>query len=212
LIGEVANCAQIRAPWTTGSVYLANPAEGGKGYGALRVFLLPSGISCRNRIFADIIPGMIRSAIFVILAVLAASAQNNQLKGQVESVFPDAHAWYLDLHQHPELSSHETRTAAALADRLRKLGYEVTENVGGTGVVAIMKNGAGPTVMLRTELDALPVEELTGLPYASKVRAKDDSGRDVGVMHACGHDVHLATLYGAAAIMAKTKDTWHGTL
>jgi hippurate hydrolase len=162
------------------------------------------------------IPGMMRSAIFVVVSVIlvavTAAAQNSQLKNQVEAVFPDAQAWYLDLHQHPELSSHETRTAAALAEHLRKLGYEVTENVGGTGVVAIMKNGAGPTVMLRTELDALPVEEQTGLPYASKVRAKDDSGRDVGVMHACGHDVHMATLYGAAAIMAKSKDTWHGTL
>jgi len=160
------------------------------------------------------IPGMIRSAIFVvvILAALTAAAQNSQLKTQVEAVFPDAQAWYLDLHQHPELSSHETRTAAALAEHLRKLGYDVTEKVGGTGVVAIMKNGAGPTVMLRTELDALPVEEQTGLPYASKVRAKDDSGRDVGVMHACGHDVHLASLLGTAAVMAKSKDTWHGTL
>src|SRR5262249_11356194 len=119
---------------------------------------------------------------------------------------------YLDLHQHPELSGHETRTAALLADRLRELGYQVTENVGGTGVVAVMKNGAGPTVMLRTELDALPVEEQTGVPYGSKVRAKDDSGRDVPVMHACGHDLHMATLLGTATIMAKSKDTWHGTL
>ena len=158
------------------------------------------------------IPRMTRSVMFVILAAAASFGQNNQLKQQVESVFPEAQAWYLDLHQHPELSGHETRTAAALAEHLRKVGYEVTENVGGTGVVAIMKNGAGPTVMLRTELDALPVEEQTGLPYASKVRAKDDNGRDVPVMHACGHDVHMATLFGTAAIMAKSKDTWHGTL
>ncbi len=150
--------------------------------------------------------------MFAILSAAAATAQTGQLKSQVESVFPGAQAWYLDLHQHPELSGHETQTAAALADRLRKLGYEVTEHVGGTGVVAIMKNGAGPTVMLRTELDALPVEEQTGLPYASKVRAKDDNGRDVPVMHACGHDLHMATLFGTAAVMAKTKDTWHGTL
>jgi hippurate hydrolase len=88
----------------------------------------------------------------------------------------------------------------------------VTENVGGTGVVAVLKNGTGPTVMLRTELDALPVEEKTALPYASRIRAKDDSGRDVGVMHACGHDVHMASLFGTAAIMAHSKDTWHGTL
>ena len=132
--------------------------------------------------------------------------------GEVQAVYPDAYAFYTDLHQHPELSSHETQTAAKLAGHLRDLGYTVTEHVGGTGVVAIMKNGAGPTVMFRTELDALPVEEKTGLPYASKVRAKDDAGHDVGVMHACGHDIHMASMLGAAAIMARSKDTWHGTL
>ena len=148
----------------------------------------------------------------VSLMPVLATAQTDQLKEQLEPVLPDAYALYLDLHQHPELSSHETRTAALLARRLRQLGYEVTENVGGTGVVGIMKNGSGPTVMLRTELDALPVEELTGLPYASKIRTKDDSGRDVPVMHACGHDLHMSSWWGTAAIMARTKDTWHGTL
>src|ERR1035438_2981023 len=98
---------------------------------------------------------------------------------EVESVYPDEHALYLDLHQNPELSAHEIQTAAKLAGRLRSAGYDVTEHVGGTGVVAILKNGPGPTIMLRTELDALPVEEKTGLPYASKVHAKDDAGRDV---------------------------------
>jgi amidohydrolase len=148
----------------------------------------------------------------VSLMPVLATAQTDQLKEQLEPVLPDAYALYLDLHQHPELSSHETRTAALLARRLRQLGYEVTENVGGTGVVGIMKNGSGPTVMLRIELDALPVEELTGLPYASKIRTKDDSGRDVPVMHACGHDLHMSSWWGTAAIMARTKDTWHGTL
>src|SRR5215510_14149012 len=137
------------------------------------------------------IPGMMRSVMLVFLAAACASAQNAALKTQVESVFPDAQALYLDLHQHPELSLHETRTAGVMAEKLRGLGYEVTEHVGGMGIVAVMK---------------------TGLPYASKVKAKDDSGRDVGVMHACGHDVHMASLYGTAAIMAKSKDTWHGTL
>src|SRR5215831_18493598 len=151
-------------------------------------------------------------ALFLLTASLAAPAQNTPLDKQVNSVFPDAQALYLDLHQHPELSFHETRTAAELATRLRALGYEVTEHVGGTGVVGVLKNGPGPTVMLRTELDALPVEEKTGLPYASKARTKDDSGRDVGVMHACGHDVHMASWWGTAAIMAHTKDSWHGTL
>ena len=151
-------------------------------------------------------------ACVVLLAGIAASAQDSTLKSKVDAVYPEAQALYLDLHQHPELSGHETRTAQVMAEKLRGLGYEVTEHVGGTGVVAIMKNGAGPVVMMRTEIDALPVTEETGLPYASKVRAKDDSGRDVGVMHACGHDVHMATLYGMASIMAKSKDTWHGTL
>jgi amidohydrolase len=131
---------------------------------------------------------------------------------EVDAVYPDAHALYLDIHENPELSSHEVQTAAKLAGRLRGLGYEVTEHVGGTGIVAILKNGAGPTVMLRTELDALPVEEKTGLAYASKVHAKDDAGHDVSVMHACGHDLHMASLVGTAAIMAHSKNTWHGTL
>jgi amidohydrolase len=152
--------------------------------------------------------------ILLLAAAVAAEAwaQAPATSKAVETVYPEAHALYLDLHQHPELSAHETQTAAKLVGRLRGLGYEVTEHVGGTGIVAIVRNGAGPTVMLRTELDALPVEEKTGLPYASKVRTKDDAGRDVPVMHACGHDLHMASLIGTAAIMAQSKDTWHGTL
>lgn len=149
--------------------------------------------------------------LFACLAVCA-YAQTAATSKEVESVYPDAHALYLDLHQNPELSSHETQTAAKLAARLRTLGYDVTEHVGGTGVVAILKNGAGPAVMLRTELDALPVEEKTGLPYASKVHTKDDAGRDVPVMHACGHDLHMAALVSTAEIMARSKESWHGTL
>jgi len=140
------------------------------------------------------------------------SAQVPTSGKEVDAVYSDAHALYLDLHEHPELSAHENQTATKLAGRLRSLGYDVTEHVGGTGVVAILKNGPGPTIMLRTELDALPVEEKTGLPYASKVHAKDDAGHDVPVMHACGHDLHMASIVGTAAIMAHSKDTWHGTL
>jgi amidohydrolase len=154
--------------------------------------------------------------LFLILWLIAlpatvADAQSPAAK-EVEAVYPDAHALYLDLHQNPELSGHETQTAAKLAERWRAAGYEVTEHVGGTGVVAILRNGPGPTIMLRTELDALPVEEKTGLPYASKVHAKDDAGRDVPVMHACGHDLHMAAILGTAEIMARSKETWHGTL
>jgi amidohydrolase len=153
-------------------------------------------------------------AAFVLLVGVTASAcaQSAAVPKEVQTVYPDAHALYVDLHQHPELSSHETQTAAKLASRLRSLGYEVTEHVGGTGIVAILKNGSGPTVMLRTELDALPVEEKTGLAYASKVRTRDDRGQDVAVMHACGHDLHMASIAGTGAIMAQSRTTWHGTL
>lgn len=150
--------------------------------------------------------------LFLLLSLAIPACAQTATPKELESVYPAAYDLYVDLHQAPELSSHETQTASKLAGRLRSLGYEVTEGVGGTGVVAILKNGAGPTVMLRTELDALPVEEKTGLAYASKVHAKDDAGRDVPVMHACGHDLHIAALVGAAAIMVQSKESWHGTL
>src|SRR5436305_69908 len=153
-------------------------------------------------------------AMFLLLVVVTASAwaQTAATSGEVENVFPQARALYVDVHQNPELSGHETQTAEKLVSRLRTLGYEVTEHVGGNGIVALLKNGPGPTVMLRTELDALPVEEKTGLPYASKIHTKDDAGHEVPVMHACGHDLHMASLMGTATIMANTKNTWHGTL
>ena len=151
---------------------------------------------------------------FLLFAAITASAwaQTSTTSKEVEAVYPDAHAFYVDMHRNPELSGHETQTAAKLAARLRSLGYDVTEHVGGAGVVAVLKNGPGPAIMLRTELDALPVEEKTGLAYASTVRTKDDSGRDVPVMHACGHDLHMAAISATAAIMAHSKETWHGTL
>jgi amidohydrolase len=125
---------------------------------------------------------------------------------------PDLVALYIDLHQNPELSLHEEKTAAKLAARLKALGYEVTTGVGGTGVVGVLKNGPGHVAMLRTELDALPVEEKTGLPYASTVRVKNDAGIEVPVMHACGHDVHMTTWVGTAEAMAADRKSWHGTL
>ena len=141
------------------------------------------------------------------LTALAATASQ-----EVNEAYGPAYKLYVDLHQHPELSGNETQTAAKVAAALKAQGYTVTEHVGGTGVVAILKNGPGPTIMLRTELDALPVEEKTGLAYASKVRAKDPNGRDVSVGHMCGHDVHMSALVATAGIMAHSKDTWHGTL
>lgn len=153
---------------------------------------------------------------FALVASVAsaqtAAPSNPSLASEVNAVYPQAQTLYVDLHQHPELSLHEVNTAAKLAARLRELGYDVTGKVGGTGVVGILRNGAGPTVMLRTELDALPVEEKTGLAYASTVHTKDDAGHDVPVMHACGHDIHMAAWVGTATIMAQTKKDWHGTL
>jgi amidohydrolase len=130
----------------------------------------------------------------------------------LEGLYPELDALYRELHQSPELSLQEEKTAAKLAERLRKLGFEVTRKVGGHGVVALLRNGPGPTVMLRTDLDGLPVEEKTGLPYASKATAKDESGRSVPVMHACGHDVHMTSWLGAATLLARSRERWRGTL
>ena len=119
---------------------------------------------------------------------------------------------YRHFHQHPELSFHERQTAARLGDELETLGATVTRNVGGHGIVALLENGQGPTVMVRTDLDGLPVIEKTGLVYASKVQTQDDSGNDVGVMHACGHDVHITCLIGVARYLAANRSAWQGTL
>jgi amidohydrolase len=153
-----------------------------------------------------------RKIVWVLVFFTSSSFAQTSPSKALEAVYPGSYAFYLDLHQHPELSGHETETASKLAAKLKGLGYQVSEHVGRTGVVAVLKNGAGPNVMLRTELDALPVEEKTGLPYASRVHTKDDAGHDVPVMHACGHDLHMAALLGTAEIMARDKNTWHGTL
>ncbi|HXZ79934.1 MAG TPA: amidohydrolase [Terriglobales bacterium] len=153
-------------------------------------------------------------SLMICLAVsIGAFAQGPSFsKGDIDSIYPNIEALYLDLHRNPELSSHEVQTAAKLADAARKLGFQVTTNVGGNGVVAILKNGSGPTVMVRTELDALPVAEATGLPYASHVKTKDAAGNDVSVMHACGHDVHMSTWVASASLLSQHRDLWHGTL
>lgn len=137
---------------------------------------------------------------------------SKEVDGQLKALLPDLEAVYKDLHAHPELSMQEVRTADIAADRLRSAGYEVTQGIGKTGVVAVLRDGTGPTVMLRADMDALPVEEATGLPYASRVTAMDRTGKTVPVMHACGHDMHVASLIGAARLMAQTRDMWHGTL
>lgn len=130
----------------------------------------------------------------------------------LQSLLPEVEALYTDVHAHPELSMQESRTANLAETRLRAAGYEVTTGVGKTGVVGLLRNGDGPTVMLRADMDALPVEEMTGLPYASKITTKDRDGNTVPVMHACGHDMHVAWLVGASTLLAQARDAWHGTL
>lgn len=159
---------------------------------------------------------MIMAAVMA-LAGTAGLAQT--VPALVQRQLPGLLATYKGLHAAPELSHHEVKTSALLADELRKAGYTVTQRVGkypdgsqAYGVVGILKNGAGPTLLIRTDLDALPVEEKTGLPYASKVRTKNSAGQDVGVMHACGHDIHMTTMIGVARNMAALKSQWHGTL
>lgn len=124
----------------------------------------------------------------------------------------DLVALYQHIHSNPELSLMEVKTAARLAEELRKVGFEVTVKVGGMGIVGVLKNGPGPVVLVRTDMDALPIVEQTGVPYASKVRTKDRNGNDVGVMHACGHDIHMTTWVGTARALAANKDKWSGTL
>jgi amidohydrolase len=130
----------------------------------------------------------------------------------IDCLLPDIEALYKDVHAHPELSMQESRTAGLAAERLRVAGYEVTEGVGKTGVVGLLRNGDGPTVMLRADMDALPIEEATGLPYASKVKAKDREGIMVSVGHMCGHDMHVAWLIGATTLLAQAQAGWRGTL
>jgi amidohydrolase len=128
------------------------------------------------------------------------------------TLLPELEAVYKDIHAHPELSMHETRTAQIAADHLKANGFEVTTGVGKTGVVGILRNGDGPTVMLRADMDALPIKEATGLPYASTVTATGADGKTVPVAHSCGHDMHVACLIGATSLFAKSRDSWHGTL
>jgi metal-dependent amidase/aminoacylase/carboxypeptidase family protein len=160
------------------------------------------------------------AGLLCLLFSSASAAQQTKLDSAIDQQLPSLVSIYKGIHAAPELSHHEEKTSALLAEQLRSAGFEVTEHVGkypnpewkDYGVVAVMKNGAGPTVLVRADMDALPVEEQTGLPYASHVRAKDDAGQDVGVMHACGHDIHVTTLIGTARMLAALKNEWHGTL
>ena len=166
-----------------------------------------------NRVF---VVAVVTAAALPLAAQISAPAP---LGASVERQLPALTETYKHLHRSPELSRHEEQTAAFMAGELRKLGYTVTEHVGkyedgapAVGIVAILENGPGPRLLLRTELDALPVEEKTGLDYASTVKTTNSQGQQVGVMHACGHDLHMTVLLGAARELAERKSQWHGTL
>jgi hippurate hydrolase len=151
------------------------------------------------------------------LAVLALSccprlATAIDVQSGLDSVYQNLDALYVDLHRSPELSGQEKETAGKMAARLRDLGYEVTPGVGGYGVVGVLRNGPGPTVLVRTDMDALPIKEETGLPFASTSTVTSPAGESVPVMHACGHDVHMTSWVGAATILARSRSRWSGTL
>jgi amidohydrolase len=157
---------------------------------------------------------------FLLIGATSTLAAQQTLQSLADSELPSLLTIYKDVHSHPELSTQEKRTAAIIAKELRAAGCQVTEDFGkydnsklkSYGVIGIMKNGDGPKVLVRTDMDALPVEEQTGLPYASKVVAKNNEGKEVHVMHACGHDAHIAMFIGVARALAKLKDQWHGTI
>ncbi len=140
------------------------------------------------------------------------TSSSDPVLGPLDGMLPQLETLYKDVHSHPELSMQEKRTAALAADHLRADGFEVTTGVGVTGVVGVLRNGDGPTVMLRADMDALPVEEATGLPYASKVKATDRTGHAVPVAHMCGHDMHVTWLAGATRLLAGARSAWRGTL
>ncbi len=168
---------------------------------------------------------MIKSVTFIVLGVLcwpvfAEKPVNAKIRSEltpiidqhVQTRIDDWTTFYKDLHAHPELSMHEERSASKIAGRLKSAGYDVTARVGGFGVVGVLKNGGGPTVMIRGDMDALPITEDTGLPFASQVTVRSADGQQVGVMHACGHDVHQTCLVGTAELLAELRDRWRGTL
>jgi len=155
-------------------------------------------------------------SILLVMLCFSSNAQSNdlrnQIENQIENSYPKYDSLYKNLHLHPELSFQEFETSKKMAMELRSIGFEVTPNFGGNGVVGVFRNGNGPVILIRTDMDALPVEEKTGLPYASNVKAKNDKGDLVPVMHACGHDMHMTVFTGVANTMIKLKDKWKGTL
>ena len=154
---------------------------------------------------------IVRGKVRVIEMNKKAQRPAQHIFSNLHTLLPDLESVYKDIHSHPELSMQEQRTAGIAAERLRAAGYDVTTGIGKTGVVGVLRNGDGPVVMLRADMDALPVREATGVPYASSVTA-DQNGNPVPVMHACGHDMHVTWLIGAATVLAQNRNAWRGSL
>jgi len=182
-------------------------------------------IQAGSRLDPEVLPMFLRMVVAVAIAAAAiplaaqGAAAQTDLAGSVERQLPALTETYKHLHRNPELSRHEEQTSAFLAGELRKLGYKVTDHVGkyedgsqAFGVVAVLDNGPGPRLLIRTDMDALPVDEKTGLDYAGTVKTTNAQGQQVSVMHACGHDLHMTVLVGAASELAERKNKWHGTL
>ena len=170
-------------------------------------------VSCSKRKQAKTVPAVLLAVLSssAIVAVAQTSALP-EVESRADREYGNLFQLYRHLHANPELSFHESKTSERLQQELRSVGFEVTGNFGGYGFVGVLRNGTGPTVMIRTDLDALPVTEQTGLEYASQVKTKDDQGNEVGVMHACGHDIHMTCFVGTARLLGQLKDQWRGTV
>ena len=175
---------------------------------------LPMKESLQMRSFSQFMLVLVVISIITIGFQTQNSAQESQgtIQKEIEYEYPSLEILYRDLHSHPELSFREQKTSIRLESELRDIGFEVSSYIGGYGIVGILRNGNGPIVLIRTDMDALPVKEQTGLPYASIIRTKDEHWREVGVMHACGHDVHMTVFIGTARVLTRLKDRWQGTI
>src|SRR6266545_2558106 len=177
-------------------------------------FFSPTDMASQSGVALRLPPHSIAAVLLLTAQFAAVAAEDPRaaLRDGVNREFPALEQLYRELHASPELSFHEEKTAARVAAELQKLGIDVTPRVGGHGLVGVFRNGAGPTVLVRTDLDALPVKEETGLPYASRVRTTNETGAEVSVMHACGHDIHMTSLVGAARLLSQLRDGWSGTV
>ncbi len=164
--------------------------------------------SLQMRSFSQFALVLVAISIITIGFQTQNSTQESQgtIQKEIEYEYPSLEILYRDLHSHPEMSFREQKTSIRLESELRDIGFEVSSYIGGYGIVGILRNSNGPIVLIRTDMDALPVKEQTGLPYASIIRTKDEHGREVGVMHACGHDVHMTVFIGTARVLTRLKD------